>query len=245
MLANTNALGQPVACMRFMGGREFAALAGEQPALCGSAALAKLVAQRSMALPCFAETGGPFAGRVGSFEGPPAADAAERTALATLYCALMTDYCLDALGAEGPVTIEGSFTGNPWFARVLGALRPAQAVEVSADASGTTCGGWMLENNRTTGSGLPFAHSLDSYANNELSQLARLRPDFKPCTALRTARKAAPKRDGSVLDAHAYKPLLLRPCTNGRPDPFVFIKLNKRFTWFLSVQTSRRQDQYH
>jgi L-fuculokinase len=145
MLANTNALGQPVACMRYMGGREFAALAGEQPALCGSASLAKLVAQGSMALPCFAETGGPFAGRAGSFEGPPAADAAERTALATLYCALMTDYCLDALGAEGPVTIEGSFTGNPWFARVLAALRPAQAVEVSADASGTTCGGWMLD----------------------------------------------------------------------------------------------------
>ncbi len=145
MLANTSALGQPVACMRFMGGREFAALAGEQPALCGSATLAKLVAQGSMALPCFAETGGPFAGRAGSFEGPPADDAAERTALATLYCALMTDYCLDALGAEGRVTIEGSFTGNPWFAPVLAALRPTQTVEVSGDASGTTCGGWMLD----------------------------------------------------------------------------------------------------
>jgi len=34
---------------------------------------------------------------------------------------------------------------NPWFASVLAALRPAQAVEVSADASGTTCGGWMLD----------------------------------------------------------------------------------------------------
>jgi hypothetical protein len=45
MLANTNALGQPVACMRFMGGREFGELAG------------------ALRVPCFAATGVPFAGR--------------------------------------------------------------------------------------------------------------------------------------------------------------------------------------
>jgi L-fuculokinase len=71
--------------------------------------------------------------------------AQERYALATLYCALMSDYCLDMLGADtGPVIIEGSFTGNPYFAGVLAALRPGQAVEVSSDTSGTTHGGWML-----------------------------------------------------------------------------------------------------
>jgi sugar (pentulose or hexulose) kinase len=144
MLANTNALGQPVACMRFMGGREFGELAGATPAPCGFDTIERLVAQGTLALPCFAATGGPFAGRSGSIEGPPPADAQERYALATLYCVLMTDYCLDALGAAGPLAVEGSFTANPWFGPLLAALRPQQPVSYSDDASGTTCGGWML-----------------------------------------------------------------------------------------------------
>jgi sugar (pentulose or hexulose) kinase len=143
MLANTNALGQPVACMRFMGGREFAALAGDQPAACSYLQLEQMVARGSMAIPCFAE-GGPFAGRAGSIEGRAPADAGERFALATLYCVLMTDYCLDALGARGPITVEGSFTANPWFGPLLAGLRPQQALSYSDDASGTTCGGWLL-----------------------------------------------------------------------------------------------------
>ncbi|OYO31533.1 FGGY-family carbohydrate kinase [Janthinobacterium sp. PC23-8] len=144
MLANVNALGQPVACMRFMGGREFSALAGASPQVCDVADIARLVGQGTLALPCFAESGGPFVGQAGRLEGPSPRTAQEHYALATLYCALMSDYCLDALGAQGPVTVEGSFTDNPHFAALLAALRPQQAVAVSQDASGTTCGGWML-----------------------------------------------------------------------------------------------------
>lgn len=144
MLANTNALGRPVACMRFMGGREFGELAGAAPVACGFDDIERLVARGTFALPCFAATGGPFAGRAGSIEGPPPLDARERYALATLYCVLMTDYCLDALDATGPLAVEGSFTANPWFGPLLAALRPAQPVSYSIDASGTTCGGWML-----------------------------------------------------------------------------------------------------
>jgi sugar (pentulose or hexulose) kinase len=144
MLANTNALGRPVACMRFMGGREFGELAGAAPVACGFDDIERLVARGTLALPCFAATGGPFAGRTGSIKGPPPLDARERYALATLYCVLMTDYCLDALGATGPLAVEGSFTANPWFGPLLAALRPQQPVSYSDDASGTTCGGWML-----------------------------------------------------------------------------------------------------
>jgi sugar (pentulose or hexulose) kinase len=144
MLANTNALGQPVACMRFMGGREFGAIAGPDPQACTEVDLARLLARGTLALPCFAETGGPFAGSSGRIAGPEPATAAERYALATLYCVLVTDYCLDALGASGPIAVEGSFTANPWFGALLAALRPQQAVSYSDDASGTTCGGWLL-----------------------------------------------------------------------------------------------------
>jgi hypothetical protein len=56
----------------------------------------------------------------------------------------MTDYCLDALQASGALAVEGSFTANPFFGPLLAALRPQQPVSYSDDASGTTCGGWML-----------------------------------------------------------------------------------------------------
>jgi sugar (pentulose or hexulose) kinase len=72
MLANTNALGQAVACMRFMGGREFSELAGVQDSgqACTPNDLARLVAQGTLALPCFAATGGPFVGHAGHIDGP-------------------------------------------------------------------------------------------------------------------------------------------------------------------------------
>ena len=150
MLANTSALGQPVACMRFMGGREFGVLAGDAPTACSLEQLERLIARGTMALPCFADGGGPFAGRLGRIDGPPATDAGERFALATLYCVLMTDYCLDALDAHGPITVEGSFTANPWFGPLLASLRPHQPLAYSDDASGTTCGGWLLRYRNAT-----------------------------------------------------------------------------------------------
>ncbi|MGV7206399.1 FGGY-family carbohydrate kinase [Oxalobacteraceae bacterium A2-2] len=144
MLANSNALGQPVACMRFMGGREFGELAGSEPQPCSVEDLQRLVAQGTMALPCYSAAGGPFAGRPGSIVGPAPQTPQERYALATLYCVLMSDYCLAALGAAGPVVVEGSYTNNPWFGPLLAALRPQQQIASSDDTSGTTCGGWML-----------------------------------------------------------------------------------------------------
>lgn len=145
MLANVDVHGRAVPCMRFMGGREFSVLAGGDPAAFSVADLQTLVHRQTLALPCFAEAGGPFASQAGRIEGPAPETPAERAALATLYSALMTDYCLTALGAKGPVIVEGSFSRNALFGPLLAALRPGQAVCVSDDSSGTTCGGWMLQ----------------------------------------------------------------------------------------------------
>jgi hypothetical protein len=178
MLANTNAFGKPVACMRFMGGREFGALAGPQPQACTLADIERLIGQGTFALPCFAETGGPFAGHAGHIAGPAPQTAQERYALATLYCVLVTDYCLDALRSGGPIAVEGSFTANPFFGPLLAALRPQQPVTYSDDASGTTCGGWMLRYRDATPAGsatdivaasLP---GLDAYRRRWLAMLA-------------------------------------------------------------------------
>lgn len=140
MLVNTDALGRPVPCMRFMGGREFGELAGpgRDAQACTLADLERVIRLGTLALPCFA------AGGAGRIDGPAPSDAGGRYALATLYVALMTDYCLDALGAAGPLAVEGSFTANPWFGGLLARLRPQQAVTYSDDASGTTHGAWLL-----------------------------------------------------------------------------------------------------
>jgi sugar (pentulose or hexulose) kinase len=145
MLDNCNVFGDAVPCIRFMGGREFGAIAGQQPAAFDAEDVERLIARGTMALPCFAETGGPFAGRIGRVAGPVPRTDAERAAMATLYIALMTDHCLAALGAAGRVVVEGAFTANPWFGPLLAGLAEGREVTVSDDSSGTTCGAWLLD----------------------------------------------------------------------------------------------------
>ena len=49
-------------------------------------------------------------------------------ALGILYCVLMTDLCLDLVGARGPCIVEGSFVRTSMFASTLAALRRGMAV---------------------------------------------------------------------------------------------------------------------
>jgi hypothetical protein len=69
----------------------------------------------------------------------------DRTALATLYCALVTDLLLTRMGAtSGDLIVEGTFSGNLAFCKTLGALRPQQRVFAAEDAAGTARGAAML-----------------------------------------------------------------------------------------------------
>ncbi len=144
MLANVSAFGEPVACQRFMGGREFAELAGAVIEEGDAHDLQRIISQGTMALPTFSPHGGPFQRRSGKVLGPAPAGARERYALASLYCALVTDHCLSRLGSSGAIVIEGSFTANRLYAGILAWLRPQQRVMVSDDSSGTVHGGWLL-----------------------------------------------------------------------------------------------------
>jgi hypothetical protein len=127
MLANIDAFGSPVATARFPGGREYEAIAGDNP-LTRQPTLESLkgvLQKRALALPSFADTGGPFVGQRGKFVNAEQLDAGERGALATLYCALQTDLLLDLLGAPSPVIIDGPLTENPLYGPVLATLRAA------------------------------------------------------------------------------------------------------------------------
>jgi sugar (pentulose or hexulose) kinase len=55
-----------------------------------------------------------------------------------------TDRCLDALGAEGDVIVEGPFARNAAYCAVLAALRAPRPVFASDDAVGTLAGARLL-----------------------------------------------------------------------------------------------------
>ncbi|GAB0119323.1 FGGY-family carbohydrate kinase [Acidisoma sp. 7E03] len=139
MLANVDALGDPTATARFMGGREYAAVASEAGCRAepNEAGLAKVLAAGAMALPSFA-LAGPFQGREGRLIATEALSPEGRAALATLYCALMADFILDHLGAEGAMLVDGPFAANPLFPRLLQSLRPQAPVAPGAARGGIT-----------------------------------------------------------------------------------------------------------
>ena len=148
MLANVDVFGRPVPCARFMGGREFAAISE----LVGKQANSSLedarncVQQGTMALPSFARTGGPFLDQAGRIVyGGPDSDIDGPT-LGSLYCALVTDYCLDLLDSRDRIVIEGPFIKDEVFTGTLAALRPTQELYVSSDMTGTVSGAYLLAN---------------------------------------------------------------------------------------------------
>ncbi|WP_395344447.1 FGGY-family carbohydrate kinase [Ningiella sp. W23] len=151
MLANVDALGEPIACARFMGGREFESICeqagswlGEQFDECD---LKAIIHNQVFALPDFSEGSGPFGGRQPQFIGH--VDKVSGSALATLYCALMIDYQLSSLQARGDVIIEGAFLKNPLLCAVLNQLRSDQDVSLSLDATGTVLGAAYLSHWQT------------------------------------------------------------------------------------------------
>ncbi|WP_236638088.1 AAA domain-containing protein [Mangrovicoccus ximenensis] len=140
-LVNVNAMGDPVPSARFMGGREYEIVRQ------GSAAVPTEADRRSvlgglMLLPSVEPGSGPFPGVCGGWTAPPPTEGARMLAL-SWYLALMTDTCLDLVGAQGPVIVEGPFAANPDYLEMLAALRPG-GVETAASATGTSIGAALL-----------------------------------------------------------------------------------------------------
>jgi sugar (pentulose or hexulose) kinase len=110
------------------------------------AAIPKLSARRTLALPSFVGDDGlfPGAGRRGRIIGAAPQNAAEWQALATLYAAFTASYCLDLLASTGHIIIDGGFAANVPFARALATLRPDQRVSASQSRDGTALGAALL-----------------------------------------------------------------------------------------------------
>ncbi|MDP5131780.1 MAG: FGGY family carbohydrate kinase [Paraglaciecola sp.] len=146
MLANVDVNGHPVACARFMGGREYeticAKLGGDVVQDESEQALLHVLQQQYMVTPDFSEGNGPFGGNIPVIQAPAKSQYAQ--AIATLYCALMIDYQLSQLNACGNIYIEGAFIQNRLMCQLVAQLRQDQSLYLSSDGSGTVQGAAML-----------------------------------------------------------------------------------------------------
>jgi L-fuculokinase len=135
MLANVNIFGAPIATARYMGGREYEAIAqgATEPTI---DAMIEVLTRGCMALPSFASAG-PYSGRAGRIEGVDGLNGAQRAALATLYSALMTAQLIESLGTAGEIFVDGPLARNPLFASLLGGCVPVGTVRIYPEGCGT------------------------------------------------------------------------------------------------------------
>jgi L-fuculokinase len=145
-LANVDAFGNPVPTARFMGGREYAAISGADALMTQPSVgdLEAVLESGALAVPSFADQGGPFREQVGRIVGDAPDAPRHRAALAAMYCALMTDCCLTMIEARGDIILEGRLASNDAFASALAALREPQPVFRSHDDTGTLRGAAAL-----------------------------------------------------------------------------------------------------
>ncbi|MCG7349607.1 hypothetical protein [Sphingomonas sp. ACRSK] len=142
MYCNVDVDGRAVPTIGFMGGREFDAIAGATDRPVDRAAIQRAIDAGHVALPAFAAAG-PFGGRPGKVT-PQDADPATRAAIAMLYIALMTDYCLDTIRSDTPIVIDGGLTTGGVLAELIAQLRPAQPVSEGAIREGSAAGAAVL-----------------------------------------------------------------------------------------------------
>ncbi|MDS7594520.1 FGGY-family carbohydrate kinase [Agrobacterium tumefaciens] len=144
--ANVNAFGKPTPSARFMGGREFEMLTQGLAELPGDVdeTVAHVVGKSLMLLPNVAEGSGPFPGRRMKWIGTPASDAEKVTAI-SLYMALMTEVCLELIGAGGPTIVEGPMSRNTVYVNALASVTGRDVlVPDGGSLSGTALGAAML-----------------------------------------------------------------------------------------------------
>ena len=176
-LANVDAFGRPVPTARFMGGREFDLLApgAVEPT---DEDLGHVIEDDLQALPSFTPGVGPFPGHEGRWTVDPLTlTPGQRTAVVSLYLALVTQASLGLCGLGREIIIEGPLARNRLFGAALARLTGVP-VRTSGDATGTSLGASMLFGGKATEAAggpaiAPLAHGgFDAYAERWRARLA-------------------------------------------------------------------------
>lgn len=143
-LVNVSAFGEAVPSARFMGGREHDIAVGGAPVVPDIADLREVLAEKTMLLPAVMPETGPFAGQRACWIGTePATGSGQRSAAVAFYLALVTSRCLQLIGHDGPVVVEGPFARNIAFLWMLSAAVSSPVVPMDG-MTGTSQGAALL-----------------------------------------------------------------------------------------------------
>ena len=153
-LFNVNAMGQPVASARFMGGREHELLihCEQDPGSLNedsayeavfNARLQSEFNSVGMLMPSVVANTGPYPNCPSKWINEPVGNTALRNGLVSLYLALMTAECLSLIGAQGPIFVEGPVSKDALYAQML-TVATGRPVAISGATTGTSVGAAML-----------------------------------------------------------------------------------------------------
>ncbi|MDE2384885.1 MAG: FGGY-family carbohydrate kinase [Alphaproteobacteria bacterium] len=143
-LINVNAFGNPVPSARFMGGREFQLLNDANAPKPTAADEGEVLARAITLLPSAVQGSGPFPHSKLRWFNAESASAAQRQVALSFYLALMTNTCLKLIGAQGPIIIEGPFSGNAHYMAMLQAATGRPVLISQGNETGTTRGAALL-----------------------------------------------------------------------------------------------------
>lgn len=145
-LANVDAYGRAVPSARYMGGREFDLMTEgiDAPSLKESARVVEEVLKRGiMALPSAVPGCGPYPDTSLRWVNTESASSEALYIASCLYAALMTDACLNLLGADGSIIVEGPFAANSFYLSALAGVSGREVIAVSG-STGTALGAGLL-----------------------------------------------------------------------------------------------------
>ena len=142
-LVNMNAFGDPVPSARFMGGREFEITVQDTDPRADDADWKAVLSEPVILLPSVQQGSGPYPGRSASWSGPEPSGG-RRFLAASFYLALMTTTCLDLIGADGAIVVEGPFAGNEAFLAMLSAATGRPVSAHAERSTGTSFGAALL-----------------------------------------------------------------------------------------------------
>jgi sugar (pentulose or hexulose) kinase len=143
-LVNVNAFGDAVPSARFMGGRERDIAVGGTPVDADIEEMLDVLKQETMLLPAVVPETGPFAGEQARWHGmEPPLGSGQRSATVAFYLALVTSRCLELIGHEGPIVVEGPFARNQAYLWMLLAASSSPVVPMDS-TTGTSQGAALL-----------------------------------------------------------------------------------------------------
>ncbi len=143
--ANIDALGQHVPSARFMGGREFSDLIGEDGQQADLETIKRVLKYKWMLLPSVSRGSGPFPtldARMTVAREDISAQA--HYAIVSIYLAMMTAQCLDLAAASGDIIVEGPFVKNNLFLQMLRSATGRPVLAQKSSRTGTSVGAALL-----------------------------------------------------------------------------------------------------